>query len=64
MASGLRAPCCLCEDVSSIPGLVQWVKDLALPQTVAYVSPAAPIQPLAQELPYATGVAIKRKKKN
>ena len=25
----------VCEDVSSIPGLVKWVKDLALPQAVA-----------------------------
>jgi len=25
---------------------------------------AAPIQPLAQELPYAAGEAVKRKKKN
>ena len=30
---------------------------------VVWPSPAALIQPLAQELPYAAGVAIKRKKK-
>ena len=30
--SGLRTQHCLCEDVGLIPGLVQWVKDLALPQ--------------------------------
>ena len=41
-----------------------WVKDPALPQATAYVSAAAPIQPLAWELPYATGTAVKRKKKN
>ena len=29
--SGLRTQHCLCEDVGPIPGLTQWVKDLALP---------------------------------
>ena len=58
------------------PRLVQWVKDLVLPQTAAKVRDAAwiryccgcgvgqsvaPIQPLTQELPYAAGVAVKRK---
>ena len=32
--SGLRTQCCLCEDVGSIPGLTQWVKDLVLPQAM------------------------------
>ena len=59
---GLRTQSSLCEDVGLISGLIHWVKDLALRQATAYVSAAAPIQPLAWELPYATGAAVKRKK--
>ena len=47
-----------------------WVKDLALPQAwiqlgsrIAVAVDSAPIWTPAQELPYASGVAIKRKKK-
>ena len=62
----------------SIPGLTQWVKDyvatnycvghrcsldLALLWLWHGPAAAALIQPLAWELPYATGVALKRKKK-
>ena len=59
------------------PWLVQWIKDLALPQAVAighrwgldlvllWCAPAAAalIRPLASQLPFATGTAIKRKSK-
>ena len=62
-----------------IPGLIQWVRDLALPLAVVYVADVAAIlhccgcgvglklqllfNPLAWELPYDTGVALKLKKK-
>ena len=36
--SGLRTLHCVCEDVGSMPGLVQWVKDLVLPQAAAQVA--------------------------
>ena len=58
-----------------IPGLAQWVRDPAshklrqmqlrsrVAKAVAQASAAALIQPLAWKLPYATGVAMERKKK-
>ena len=49
------------EDGVSIPGLTQWVKDLAL--LWLRCRPAAVIPPPAWELPYATSAAIKKKKK-
>ena len=51
------------EDVGSIPGLVQWVKNLALMWLWCKPAAAAPIQLVAQELPFAIGVALKRRKK-
>ena len=53
------------EDADSIPGLAQWVKDLAWLWLWLWHRPAAafPIQPLARELLFAASVALKRKKK-
>ena len=46
-----------------IPGLVHWVKGSGIAASIAQIAAVAWIQSLAQELPYATGVAIKIKKK-
>ena len=67
------------EEAGSTPSLAQWVKDPGLATSFStghrcLLDPellwlwhkpeaAAPIQPLAWELSYATGVAIKRKRK-
>ena len=52
------------EDASSIPGLTRWLKDPVVLWLWCRPAAAAPIQVLSWELPYATGVAIKRKKYN
>ena len=51
------------EDVGSIPGLTQWVEDLALLWLRCRLAAIALIQPLAWEPPYAAGMAPKKKKK-
>ena len=50
-------------DEGSIPGLTQWVKDLAFLWLWCRLAAAAPKQPLAWELSYAASAALKIKKK-
>ena len=50
------------EDVDSIPGLDQWVKDLALLWLWCKPAATAPVHPLAWEPLYAMGEALKRQK--
>ena len=52
------------EDMDSIPGLTQWVKDPAWLWLWQRLAAAALIQPIAWQLLYGTGVALKRKQKS
>ena len=61
--NGLRTQHSIDEDVGWIPGLAQWVIDLVLPWLWCRPAAAALIGPLARELPYVTGAAVKRKRK-
>ena len=51
------------EDVGSIPGLTQQVKDLAWLWLGWRLAAATPTRPLAWELPYATHAALKKAKR-
>ena len=46
----------------SIPGLAQWVKDMALLWLWRRLAATTPIRPLAWEPPYAVGAALKGQK--
>ena len=56
-------PTSIHEDEGLIPDLAQWIKYLLLPGAVVQVTDAAPIRPLAWELRYAVGEALKETKK-
>jgi len=76
VAQRLMNPSSIHEDMGSTPGLTQWVKaascavgrrcglDLELLWLWRRPAATALIRPLAWDLPYATGAALKRKTKN
>ena len=78
MAQWVINPASIHENESLVPGLAQWVKGSGFAMSCGVVrrhgsdpmllglwhrpAAAAPIQPLAWELPYASGMALKHKK--
>ena len=59
--SRLRTQHSICKDAGSISGLTQWVKYLVWLWLWHRWAAEALIRPLAWKLPYAAGVALKRK---
>ena len=52
------------EEAGLVPALAQWVEDPAWLWLWCRLVAVALIQPLAWEIPYATGVALKKQKKS